>query len=133
MTVADRIRNRRLELNMTQKELSDRIGTKDRSSISKIEARGNDISLKDIERIAVALDTTSAYLLGWSTEEYELSDGTKATVSSYPANLEPMTTGQVEMAISLYEKYISADPHIRNAVDALLKDIPPASEPLDKH
>lgn len=133
MTVADRIRNRRLELNMTQKELSDRIGTKDRSSISKIESRGNDISLKDIERIAVALDTTAADLLGWSTEEYELSDGTRATVTSCPATLPPLTPQQVELAISLYEKYIGSDPHIRNAVDALLKDIPPASEPLDKH
>ena len=120
MTVADRIRNRRIELNITQKELSVKIGTKDRSSISKIEARGNDISLKDIARIAHALDTTSAYLLGWEDRDGNPTDG-------------GVQNNETEMAMALYKQYLSADPNIRAAIDTLLKSSQSGAEPLDKH
>ena len=67
MTVADRIRARREELNMSQEELAKRIGCKDKSTISKIEKSGDDISMKNIERIAAALHVSSNYLMGWDT------------------------------------------------------------------
>lgn len=65
MTVADRIKALRTELEVSQAELARRIGNKDKSTISKIESYGDNISLKDISRIATALGTTSAYLMGW--------------------------------------------------------------------
>ena len=65
MTVAERIRNLRMELGISQAELATKIGNKDKSTISKIESKGNDISLKDISRIADALYTTPSYLMGW--------------------------------------------------------------------
>ena len=68
MTVADRIKELRTEKGITQTELAKRLGNKDKSTISKIESKGNDISLKDIKRIAEALGTTSAYLMGWEEE-----------------------------------------------------------------
>lgn len=37
MTIGERIRNRRIELNMTQEELAKKAGYKSRSSINKIE------------------------------------------------------------------------------------------------
>lgn len=65
MTVADRIRLRREELNLSQEELAKKIGNKDKSTISKIEKSGDDITMKNIQRIAIALGVSSQYLLGW--------------------------------------------------------------------
>ena len=65
MTVYERIRNRRIELNFSQDELASRLGYKSRSSINKIELGKNDITTIMLERIAKALNTTPAYLMGW--------------------------------------------------------------------
>ena len=65
MTVADRIRQRREQLNMSQEELALKIGNKDKSTISKIEKSGDNISMKNIKRIADALGVSSQFLLGW--------------------------------------------------------------------
>lgn len=117
MTVADRIKDKRIELNMTQKELSDKIGTKDRSSISKIESRGNDISMKDIIRIAEALGVSPQYLLGWE------DDGIPTVIRKYkPKQTED--SANVEKALELYQKYQSAIPEVKAAIEALLKSVP---------
>lgn len=65
MTVADRIKNARIEKGYTQSQLAKLIGVKDKSTISKIEAAGNEVSLKDIKRIADALGLSAKYFLGW--------------------------------------------------------------------
>lgn len=69
MTVADRIRISREAAAMTQDELAKRAGYKDKTSISKIENSGDDISLKKVRRIAEALDVEITYLMGWSPNE----------------------------------------------------------------
>lgn len=65
MTVGDRIRLRREALGLTQDELAKRIGFKDKSSVAKVEARGDSINTKNVSRFASALATTPAYLMGW--------------------------------------------------------------------
>lgn len=78
-----RIRNRREELGISQNELAKRVGYKSRSSINKIEMGKNDITQSKIAEIAMALDTTPEYLMGWqsevskhvSKEEAEIVDG----------------------------------------------------------
>ena len=72
MTVADRIRSRREELNISQEELARMIGNKDKSTISKIEKSGDNVTMKNINRIAEALNVTSQYLLGWEQEKEQL-------------------------------------------------------------
>lgn len=62
-----RIRLRREELNMSQEELAQKMGYKDRSAIAKIESGTNDITQSKIKAFADALDTTTAYLMGWDT------------------------------------------------------------------
>ena len=103
MTVADRIRLKREELNLSQEELAKRIGTKDKSSISKIEKSGDHITMKNVQRIADALGVTSQYLLGWDKVD------TLMTIEENNA-----------YAKELYEKYKNAIPEIRTAVDSLL-------------
>ena len=65
MTVADRVLERRTALGMTQTELAIKMGYKGKTSVSKIETAGDNITLKTIEKLAAALNTTHAYLLGW--------------------------------------------------------------------
>lgn len=69
MTIADRIRIKRTELNLSQTELAEIAHYSDKTAISKLEHAGNDISMKQIKRVAKALGTTSAYLLGWKEGE----------------------------------------------------------------
>lgn len=64
MTIADRIRECRERKGMSQDELAKRMGLKSRSSITRIEKAGDDVSMKDIERIAEALDCSKLYLWG---------------------------------------------------------------------
>ena len=69
MTIADRIRNIRNELQLSQTELAERANYCDKTRISKIENSGNDISMKQVKRIAAALGVPMESLMGWSVPE----------------------------------------------------------------
>lgn len=69
MTVADRIKECRENLGLTQTELANMMGCKDKSTVSRIESSGNDVSMRNIKRIAPVLKTTPSYLLGWDDHE----------------------------------------------------------------
>lgn len=68
------IKERRMELGMSQQELAEKSGYTDRSSIAKIETGKVDLTQSKIKAIADALNTTSAALMGessFSTEGIE--------------------------------------------------------------
>lgn len=62
--IYDRIKRRRLELGLTVEELAQKMGYKDKSSISKIENGKADIPQSKVVAFARALNTTTAYLVG---------------------------------------------------------------------
>ena len=66
--VGERIRKRRKELGLTQTELAIKTGYSDKSAISKIENRGDDLNQSKIAKFAEALDTTPSYLMGWTED-----------------------------------------------------------------
>ena len=68
MTIGERIRNRREQLNMSQDELAKKIGYKSRSSINKFETSRN-LPLDKVELVAKALDCPPSYLMGWTDDE----------------------------------------------------------------
>lgn len=65
MTLYDRIRTRREQLNMSQEELAKKLGYKSRSTIAKIESGENDITQSKIVAFAKALGVKPGYLMGW--------------------------------------------------------------------
>lgn len=65
-TIGERIRQRRIELNMSQEELALKIGYNDRSSIAKIESGERDIRQRKIIDLANALKTTPNWLMGYN-------------------------------------------------------------------
>lgn len=62
--IYSRIRQRREELGLSQEALAQKMGYKSKSSINKIELGKNDISQSKVAAFAVALNTTTAYLMG---------------------------------------------------------------------
>lgn len=62
--IYDRIKQRRLELGLTVEELAQKMGYKDKSSISKIENGKADIPQSKVVAFARALNTTTAFLVG---------------------------------------------------------------------
>ena len=65
MTIGDRIKNRRIELGMTQQELAAKMGFKTRSHISLLEQGDRNIPISKIKKLANALEISPEYLIGW--------------------------------------------------------------------
>lgn len=72
MTIGDRIRERREELGWSQEELAHKLGLRGRSSVSKAEKSGDTMTSTLIKAYAEALQTSTAYLLGFedNSEKY---------------------------------------------------------------
>ena len=71
MKIGDRIKYRRIELNMSQDELAKKLGYKSRSSINKIERDASGLPQNKIAEIAKALQTTPGYIMGWENHKEE--------------------------------------------------------------
>ena len=80
------IKERRIQLSMSQQELAEQAGYTDRSSIAKIEAGKVDLTQSKIKAIADALKTTSAELMG------ELDVGSAVSAFPAPTVTEAVTT-----------------------------------------
>lgn len=70
------IRQRRIQLGLSQDDLANALGYKSRSTIAKIEAGENDLTQSKIEAFAKVLKTTPATLMGIDTDTYYLNPET---------------------------------------------------------
>ena len=108
-TLYNNIKQRRLEIGMTQSELAAKVGYSDKGMISKVENGKVDLSQTQIIKFAKALDVDPSALMGWievtPTEDHT---GDREGVLA-------------EYAKRLYENYQKASPEIQKAVDLLLK------------
>lgn len=62
------IKNRRIELGLTQTELAEKMGYADKSMIAKIEAGGVDLARSKIIAFAEVLQINPGDLLGWEED-----------------------------------------------------------------
>ena len=67
MKIGERVRNRRIELDITQEELAQKLGYSDKSSISRIE-KSSKLTLNKVQLLADALNVSPSYLMGWEEE-----------------------------------------------------------------
>ena len=75
--IAERCRLQRFRLDLTQIEVADKLG-KGRNWVWGVERKKREIELLDLHRLADALHTTDAYLLGYTDDPKQpasLSDG----------------------------------------------------------
>ena len=73
MTLGEKVKLKREELNLSQEELAEKMNYKSKTSIHKIEVGITDLPLSKVKELAAVLKTTPAYLMGWEekTEEKE--------------------------------------------------------------
>jgi len=109
MTVGERIKQKRIELNMSQDELAKKVGYKSRSSIQKIECARR-LPLPKVEKMATALDCTPSFLMGWEEPNPE-----EHLINAYIKNAQDQ---------EFLELYHQADPVIQQAVLNFLKNAP---------
>ena len=72
MTIGQRIKARRQELKLTQREFAARLGYTDHTTLTRIEADKVDLPQSRIEKIAEVLGVTPGYLMGWTEEPEDL-------------------------------------------------------------
>lgn len=136
MTVADRIRQRRCEMELSQADLAKRANYSDKTRISKIENSGNDISMKQIKRIAEALDCSPAFLMGWEDVSEELQRQVKPLTdflkahkidhnNVYDALVERYGEKDVKCAFTFVKAYLDANPERQKIALEILRQSHP--------
>lgn len=73
-TIGARIKARRNELKMSQRELAARMGYTDHTTITRIEAGKSDPPQSRVAQFAKVLGVTPGHLMGWDQEPEELAD-----------------------------------------------------------
>jgi len=117
MTVGERIKQKRIDLGLSQDELAKKVGYKSRSSIQKIEC-ARDLPLNKVDKMAKALDCSPSYLMGWEDEAGERNIYGQY-VDHVQRQLFPDDASNPE-ADHLFELYQEAPPEIQAAIDTLL-------------
>nr|DAM42648.1 MAG TPA: Repressor protein CI [Caudoviricetes sp.] len=74
MTLGEKVKLKREELNLSQEELAEKMNYKSKTSIHKIEQGITDLPLSKVKELAAVLNTTSAYLMGWESKKEENSN-----------------------------------------------------------
>lgn len=94
MTLGEKVKLKREELNLSQEELAEKMNYKSKTSIHKIEVGITDLPLSKVKELAAVLKTTPAYLMGW--EEDKSQEKEKENI-----NIETVNTDYI--MIPLYE------------------------------
>ena len=157
MTIGQRVKQRRKELGLTQEELAKRLGNSSRASICTVEKDREDLTTTRIAKLANALETSPAFLMGWvdnpdplyvdtsagmiekfshmpleKVKAYDVAD-IRMKVEFPTGNTNDIFFDRLppedkENIIRLYKLYQKADPAHRLAVESLLRDSQQESE-----
>lgn len=117
MNIGERIKERRLELGMTQEELADKVGFKTRASVSRLEGGDRNIPISKLKKLAEVLDTTIGYLMGMEDNSGTITTNignhniTNANTNSFNGN-----SGTMKEAI----EFIDKDSALHTIMDLLL-------------
>lgn len=126
--INDRIKQRRLELNMSQEDLAKKTGYKTKSAISRIESGQRDLTQSQIELFSKALDTTPSYLMGWENEK------SKNDILSDERILIPfskLNDEGKEKAISYAQDLVDSGKYTKHIKEATISYMPSTEDMLD--
>lgn len=101
-----RAKKRRLELKLSQEEVANRMGLSHRVSVYNIE-KGRPITQKIIVRLADALETTPAYLMGWEDDVSSIANSSEYNNERWMEEFadETFTEDEIESLIR-YAKFL---------------------------
>ena len=71
MSIGKRIKERRSELKISQRELASKLGYSDHTTVTRIEADKVDLSQSRLKQFATVLDVSVGYLMGWEENPEE--------------------------------------------------------------
>lgn len=111
MGIGDRIKQRRIELGMSQQELADAMGYTSKSTINKIELGKNDVSQSKVVKFSKVLNTTPSFLMDWELENENESNSIN--------NVQPIILNNEEL--NHIEKYRSLNKDGKEVVDIILE------------
>ena len=118
MTVGNRIKQRRIELGLTQTELAERMGYSGKTSVCMAEKCDDNITTTKVQRYADALGVTPGYLMGWE-------DINGVPIPRERADIQPDITDYradfVRDAIRIYTDIRSLPPERRKALEEYLR------------
>ena len=99
MTIGERIKQRRLELNMSQDELAHKMGYTTRNAVYQFEQKDN-MKLSIVEKFAKALDCSESYLMGWEeTRNPEFAPDNAVTLARVAKDLDLMDALKVYLSL----------------------------------
>ncbi|EFD81341.1 hypothetical protein PSAG_01376 [Fusobacterium animalis D11] len=105
MTLGEKVKLKREELNLSQEELAEKMNYKSKTSIHKIEVGITDLPLSKVKELAAVLKTTPAYLMGWEEKPNE-EETTKVESPRFrwvARNAKKMTEVELERLQKLME------------------------------
>ena len=105
--VGEQIKKRRIELGLTQKELAEKLGYKSNTTINKIELGINDISQSKVIEFAKALNTTPAYIMGWTVRDEDAAHRTLGEIIKAYRTEQGMSMDDFSKASGISKAYIS--------------------------
>lgn len=109
--VGKQIKERRMELSLSQLQLAEKCGYKTKGSISRIEKGETDLNQEQIMLFAKVLKTSPSYIMGWVDDPNYKPSNEKET---YLNDID-------EFEIKLLQKYRSSPEHIKNAINSILE------------
>lgn len=128
MTIGERIKQRRIELGLTQTELAHKMGLTSKTTICKAETTDFNPTTDRVREFAKALECSPGYLMGWE------DDGIPTVVKKVPDKTiridldngisiiyNPSKENDVKTAIELYQKFQKTNPDVQSAIELLLK------------
>lgn len=119
--IGKRIKQKRLELGLTQLELAQKMGYTSRAAICKVEKGQDNITSDRVTKFANALGCSESYIMGWEKESGEKTPHGQL-LDAY-ANKD-----RQEKANALYDQYESLSPEKQAQFDNFLKFLQSDSE-----
>lgn len=121
MTIADRIKKKRLELGWNQEDLAKKMGYKDKTSVSKMESSGDNISLKKLSRVSEVLDVDVVELLGIYEQE-DIPDRIKKylEIAKQHQIKELLLNSLTSFELNIIDAYRDASDDTKSAICAIL-------------
>ena len=110
MTIGKRIKARREELGLTQRELAAKMGYTDHTTITRIESGRTDPPQTRVAQFAKVLGVTPGHLMGWDAEPEDLG-AIAARVLQEPGTLK------------MVQDFLMLDEADRNTVQALVASL----------
>lgn len=125
MTIGQRIKQRRIELGLSQEQLAHRLGNKSRASVCTVENDKEDLTSDRIRKYAEALETTPAYIMGWEDENGDLTVlgqlGDSYEKQELLKTLSNYSSDQLAEFVKFLNLFTKATPEVQSAIETLLK------------